>query len=154
MYTLSVLSYINYCVDNVTVSKRIRVYPNEKPWVNSEVKRQTSNSVARANLKRGIRSAKHKYKLRIEEDFNSNSNPQRMWQGIQSITDYKNNTQQSPANNTANLLEEINNFFAQFDKDNNQPPVSFQLLCIVCCMCMLCVCVLGCLATPQYTTTP
>lgn len=88
-------------------------------------------SVARANLKRGIRSAKHNYKLWIEEDFNSNSNPRRMWQGIQSITDYKrkNNTQHTPANNTVKLAEELNNLTtARFDKDNNQPPVSFKLL--------------------------
>ncbi|KAJ8375697.1 hypothetical protein SKAU_G00062770 [Synaphobranchus kaupii] len=89
-----------------------------------------SGDTSAYSVARGIRSAKLSYKLRIEEDFNSNSNPWRMWQGIQSITDYKrkNNTQHAPVNNTANLAGELNNFFARFDKDNNQPPVSFKLL--------------------------
>ncbi|KAK0134973.1 hypothetical protein N1851_029217 [Merluccius polli] len=41
-------------------------------------------STARADLKRGIKLAKHCYKLKVEEHF-SNSNPRRMWQGIRVI---------------------------------------------------------------------
>ncbi|KAK0154095.1 hypothetical protein N1851_003812 [Merluccius polli] len=33
----TVLSYIKNCVDMVTVDKRVRVFPNQKPWMNSEV---------------------------------------------------------------------------------------------------------------------
>ena len=46
-------------------------------------------SSSRADLKRGIKKAKHRYKLKIEEHFKNNSDPRRMWQGIQAITDYK-----------------------------------------------------------------
>lgn len=43
-----------------------------------------------------------------------------MWQGIRSITDYKkkNDTHHIPFDNNANLAEELNSFFARFDKDN------------------------------------
>ena len=37
-YTGTVLSYINHCTDTVTAAKRIRVYPNQKPWMTSKVK--------------------------------------------------------------------------------------------------------------------
>ena len=40
------------------------------------------------SLRRGISKAKHFYKQRIEDHFNS-SNPQHMWQGTQSIPDFK-----------------------------------------------------------------
>ena len=33
VFTDSVLCYIKYCIDAVTVDKGIRVYPNEKPWM-------------------------------------------------------------------------------------------------------------------------
>ena len=36
-FTDTVLSYIKYCTDNVTVDKNIKVYPNRKPWMTSEV---------------------------------------------------------------------------------------------------------------------
>ncbi|KAI4877474.1 hypothetical protein NFI96_030848, partial [Prochilodus magdalenae] len=44
---------------------------------------------ARHNLKAGIRTAKHKYSSQVAAHFNSNSDPRRMWQGIQVITDHK-----------------------------------------------------------------
>lgn len=39
VFTDSVLCYIKNCTDNVTVDKRIRVFPNQKPWMTREVQR-------------------------------------------------------------------------------------------------------------------
>ena len=36
-YTDSVLCYIKNCVGTVTVNKRVRAFPNQKSWMNSEV---------------------------------------------------------------------------------------------------------------------
>ncbi|XP_023180358.1 E3 ubiquitin-protein ligase DTX3L-like [Xiphophorus maculatus] len=66
------------------------MYPNQKPWMNRDVRlllkarniafrsgdAQTYNA-ARAELKKGIKKAKHHYKREVEDHF-SNSNPQRM----------------------------------------------------------------------------
>lgn len=41
---------------------------------------QASN-ISRANLRRGIKKAKHRYKLKVEDQF-SNSDRLHMWQGI------------------------------------------------------------------------
>ncbi|KAI4899182.1 hypothetical protein NFI96_003321 [Prochilodus magdalenae] len=73
----------------------------KKPWMNREVclllKARDAAfksgdweaySSARANLSKGISMAKHCYKQRIEEHFSS-SDPRRMWQGIQTLTDFK-----------------------------------------------------------------
>lgn len=94
IYTSSVLDYINTTIDSVTTEKQITTYPNQKPWMNKEVRlllkaRNTAfrsddaqaYSKSRANLKRGIKKAKYCYKLKVEEHF-SNSDPRRMWQGI------------------------------------------------------------------------
>ncbi len=52
-----------------------------------------------------------------------------MWQGIRLISDYKkkNDTQHTTSNYNAYLAEELNSFFAQFEKDNNQSPVHLKL---------------------------
>ncbi|KAK3543291.1 hypothetical protein QTP70_014050 [Hemibagrus guttatus] len=104
------------------------VYNYQKPWMNSEVhlllkagdaafkSGDTEDySRARANLKRGIRKAKHAHKLRLKEHFHNNSNPRRMWKGIQTITDHKPSIQSLPTSN-AFLPDELNHFFARFDK--------------------------------------
>ncbi|KAI4872906.1 hypothetical protein NFI96_001928 [Prochilodus magdalenae] len=77
---------------------------------------QEAYSLARANLRRGISKAKHCYKQRIEEHFNS-SDPRRMWQGIRTITDYKPSST-APHTNGASLSDELNHFYARFDRGN------------------------------------
>ncbi|KAJ8358140.1 hypothetical protein AAFF_G00030120 [Aldrovandia affinis] len=87
---LQVCVLIQNCVDNVTVDKQIRVYPNQKPWMSKEVRtllkdRNTAfrsgdralYSAARANLKRGIRDAKAAYKRKTEDHF-TNNDPRRV----------------------------------------------------------------------------
>ena len=85
------MDYISTTIDGVTTQKQITMYPNQRPWMNRNVRlllkaRNTAfrsgdaqaYSTARADLKRGIKQAKHNYKLKVEEHF-SNSNPRRMW---------------------------------------------------------------------------
>ncbi|XP_026109155.1 deleted in malignant brain tumors 1 protein-like [Carassius auratus] len=91
-YTNSVLEHINTCVSRVTTPKKIKMFPNQKPWMNREVRLllrardaafksgdQEAYSSARANLRKGICQAKLTHKQRIEEHFNS-SDPRHMWQ--------------------------------------------------------------------------
>ncbi|KAI3360890.1 hypothetical protein L3Q82_012903, partial [Scortum barcoo] len=128
-YSHSVLEYITTTIDSVTTERQITTYPNQKPWMNKEVRLllKARNSAfrsgdaqayctSRADLKRGIKKAKQAYKLKVEEYF-VYSDPRRMWQGIQAITDYK------PSNSTptvmnVSFLNELNDFYACFDKDN------------------------------------
>ncbi|KAJ8416974.1 hypothetical protein AAFF_G00328520 [Aldrovandia affinis] len=109
----------------VTVDKCIRVYPNQKPWMNREVQQLVKErnsafragdrahySTARANLKRGIREAKADYRRKIEDHLDSN-NSRQVWQGVQHITNYKTNF--GAAEGDASLAEELNLFFARFE---------------------------------------
>ena len=131
LFTSSVVDYINSNIDDVTTHKLITTYPNQKPWMNREVRlllkaRDTAfrsgdkpaYSSARANLTKGINRAKQNHKLRVEEHF-INSDPRRMWQGIQAITDYKPSSN-SPPTTDASLPNELNNFYARFDRDNKE----------------------------------
>ncbi|KAK3548327.1 hypothetical protein QTP70_010187 [Hemibagrus guttatus] len=128
IYISSVLDHINTCIDNITTVKHVKHFPNQKPWMNSEVhpllKARDATfksgdtedySRARANLKRGIRKAKQAHKLCIEEHFHNKSDPRRMWKGIQTITDHKPSIQSLPTSN-AFLPDKLHHFFAHFDK--------------------------------------
>ncbi len=85
-YTETVLFYISTCINNVTVNKHIRVFPNQKPWMTSEVHKlltardrafrsgdRALYSTARADLRRGIRAAKLAYKGKIEDSISDNN---------------------------------------------------------------------------------
>ena len=125
VFTDSVLCYIKYCIDAVTVDKCVRVHPNEKPWMTRGVQRllrerntawRSGNkdlySTARANLKRGIREAKAYYRRRIEDHLSSN-NSRQVWQGIQHLTNYRTNL--GAAEGDPALAEQLNIFFARFE---------------------------------------
>ncbi len=126
LYTSTVLSYINFCTDIVTLEKQIKVYPNQKPWFNNRVREllrvrdaalrsrdREEYGRARANLHRGITQAKREYKQRIEDNFNKN-NPHAMWQGVRNITDYK-QSNSHPTSTDPSLPDQLNTFFTRFE---------------------------------------
>lgn len=49
-----------------------------------------------------------------------------MWQGIQVISDYK-PTKPSPPSPYTSFLNELNNFYARFEKDNHAPAIKAEL---------------------------
>ncbi len=101
-YSETVTAYITKCIDDVTVTKTITVRANQKPWLTGEVYRllkarnaafragdEEGLRTARANLSRGIREAKRQYSRRIAHRFSDSRDTWSLWQGIQTITDYK-----------------------------------------------------------------
>lgn len=131
VHTEAVLAYIKYCMDNVTVNKIIRVFPNQKPWMTSQVYKLLKDrkaafrsgdralySAARANLKRGIKDAKRDYKNKVEDHF-TDGKPRQVWQGFQHLTNFRGSSC-AAGNSSAPLAEELNCFFACFDKPQLQ----------------------------------
>ncbi len=129
-YTETVTAYITKCIDDVTVTKTITVRANQKPWLTGEVYRllkarnaafragdEEGLKTARANLSRGIREAKRKYSRRIAHRFSDSRDTRSLWQGIQTITDYKPPPQ--TCDSTIPLLNELNAFFARFEAQNS-----------------------------------
>lgn len=74
---------------------------------------------ARANLNRVIRLAKRAHGQKIQSFFHGPMNTRRMWQGIQTITDYK--TAPPPCEDNINFLNELNKYFGRFEAFNNTP---------------------------------
>ena len=120
-HTESVLCYIKCCVENVTEERRIRVFPNRKPWMTKEVQTlirarnlafrtgdRTLYSTAKADLGRGIKEAKDSYKRKME-GYQTKKQP------IQALTNYKGHPPPTPSSSSSTLAEELNSFFAQFE---------------------------------------
>ena len=116
-YAFAVLCYIRTCVENITTNTRIRIPPNRKPWMTWEVEallreRNTAfksgdraqYSIARHNLKKGIKQAKAMYREKIEGHF-TNGDPTLVWQGIQQITNYRGS--RNPPTNTSSALRHL-----------------------------------------------
>ncbi|KAK0146859.1 hypothetical protein N1851_013811 [Merluccius polli] len=114
-HTEAVLSCIKFCMGNVTVDKRIRIFPNRMTSQIRMLLRDRSTAfrsdtelyrAARANPKRGITKAKQDYKAKMEDHL-SNHNPRQMWRSIQEITNFRgqNNT---AVDSSDQLAEELN----------------------------------------------
>ncbi len=144
-YSETVTAYITKCIDDVTVTKTITIRANQKPWLTGEVYRllkarnaafrsgdEEGLKTARANLSRGIREAKRQYSRRIAHRFSDSRDTRSLWQGIQTITDYKPPPQ--TCDSTIPLLNELNTFFARFEAQNSTtaqktpPPPSDQVM--------------------------
>ncbi len=128
-YSDTVTCFIRKCIDDVVPTKTIRIYPNQKPWINSDVrsalsartsafKSRNTNDRKQASydLRRTIKAAKRTYKNKVEEHFNNN-NPRSMWQGINNITGFK-GSKPATVNIAASLPDELNTFYARFEADN------------------------------------
>ncbi len=128
-YSDTVTCFIRKCVEDVVPTKTIRIYPNQKTWINSDVRAALSartsafksrnfddRKQAIYDLSKFIKAAKRQYKNKVEEQFNTN-NARSMWQGINNITDFKGN-KPATVNIAASLPDKLNHFNARFEAHN------------------------------------
>ena len=127
----SVMDNLNVCAEGVTTHKTVKLFHNQKPWMNKEVRLllkardaafrsgdQEAYSSTTANLRKGISRAKHNYKERIEEHFNS-SDPRRMWQGLHTLTNKS--PCNSPPPSSTSLPDELNHPLVLIGRTRRQP---------------------------------
>jgi lysyl-tRNA synthetase class II len=135
VYADLVSEFIRKCIGGVLPTVTIKTFLNHKPWIDGSIcaklKRTTAFKHGKAtrnmteykqcsySLRKAIKPPKCQYRDKVESQFND-SNTRRMWQGPQTITDYKKKT--SPvADSNVFLPDKLNNFFARFE-DNTVPP--------------------------------
>ena len=124
-YASTVLFYIKSCINVITTTRQVRVFSNNKPWLNREVRLllKARNAAfhsgdelqyreARAKLKRGIRDAKAMYSQRIEQHLES-SDTRQVWHGLRQITGQSNKN--SLCSSSDFLAEQLNQFFSRFE---------------------------------------
>ena len=99
-------SYIHLLITYIIPSVKIKVFPNQKPWVDGTVRAALSARTAAYNagistgdmmdykvaaygLRKTVKAAKCRYKDRVEADFNA-GDPASVWNGLRIMTDFKN----------------------------------------------------------------
>ena len=125
-YTSVVTSYTSNCIDDIVPTKCCKIYPNQKPWINREVRSMLhahstafasgdadGYKKARYDLRRSIREAKRQYRLKLEGYYNT-SDSKCMWQGSQHITSFQQKNSRVTANHNASPDE----LYAHFDTLN------------------------------------
>lgn len=120
-YTESVTGYISRFMEDVTVIKNITTRANNKPWFTRAVHAFKSGDKdalrsARANLNRAVRTAKCSHGQKIQAHFTDSKVPRHLWQGIQSVIDYK--PTPPPREDNIDFLNILNIFFSRFEENN------------------------------------
>lgn len=122
-----VTSYISNCISDIVPTKTVWIYPNQKPWINREVRyvlraraaafasgNTDDYKKARYDLRRSIKEAKRQNKQKLEGHF-ANTDSQCM--GLRQITDYQNRNREELTVRTT-LPDELSDFYARFEALN------------------------------------
>ena len=123
-------SYIRFCEDLTIQTKTLKIFPNSKPWVTSELKykikekhrfRLSNNKEEMKRVQKELNVLIHKckidYKSKIEKWFESN-NGRAAWDGLKTITGYFKKSVEFPSDNLVKLANELNKFYCRFDVSN------------------------------------
>ena len=132
-YTTSGIGFINKCIDDVVPTVTVCTYPNQKPWITGNIRTELNVGAAtfeewdsnleaykksRYAMRRSIKQAKRQYRAKIESYY-TGSDARQMWQGLQTITDYKGKDSHKPPSDTS-LPDELNYFYARFEANNTE----------------------------------
>ena len=105
----SVCEFIRKCIDDVVPIATIKTFPNQKPWIDGSIRvklkarttafnqgkvtgNMTEYKQCSYSPRKAIKQAKRQYRDKVESQFNG-SDTKGMWQGLQSIPDYKKKNQ-------------------------------------------------------------
>ncbi|KAM9432956.1 uncharacterized protein ACWYII_016820 [Salvelinus alpinus] len=136
-YTTSVTGFINKCIEDVVPTVTVHTYPNQKPWITGNIRtelmgRAAAFKVRDSNpeadkkscyaLRRTIKQAKRQYRAKIESYY-TGSDARQMWQGLQTITDYKGKHSHELPSDTS-LPDELIHFYARFEASNTEACMS------------------------------
>ncbi len=128
-YTETVSDYIGWCTSICVPTRTVRIYPNQKPWFNADIRRKIRKRCdafrledreeykkARYELQRSIKAAKRAHSQKLESLY-LNNNTHSMWQGIQAVTNYKKKSGSMDTRDT-NLPDCLNSFYARFNQQS------------------------------------
>ncbi len=133
-FTDVAVSFVNTLTEQATETITVRIFPNQKPWVDRTIRDAVNKRTAAYNeallsgnmsvykascyaLRRAVNAAKHRYKERIESHFQLNDS-RRMWQGLRTICAFGNKSS-AEVRADLSLAEELNTFFGCFERNGS-----------------------------------
>ncbi|TWW54783.1 hypothetical protein D4764_0220080 [Takifugu flavidus] len=129
----TVSDYIMFCTENSVPTKKVRCYPNNKPWVTSDLKALLNKKKrasftagdpaelrrAQKELKRSLKESKDAYRKKLEERLERNQTRD-VWSGMRTITGFQKKGIRS-ADGNVDQANELNQFFNRFDSSSPSP---------------------------------
>lgn len=116
-----ITDYIRFCEEVIVPTKKVRCFPNNKPWINGKIKAllkekrrvfKTEDTegarMVQRELKKELRAAKEEYKERLDAGLVAH-NSKEVWAEFRKITYYK--KKGAGVEGTPELANELNHFF-------------------------------------------
>ena len=125
----TVSSYVSWCVECIIPVKEVKVFANNKPWVNKDVKSvlkekkkcfkdNNRDKILMKNVQNkldaSIKKGKKQYKEKIEQKFEAND-MKKVWEGMNLMGGRSAVNRSSVFCNSKKYANELNNFYARFD---------------------------------------
>lgn len=127
--TECITDYLNFCRDTVLPIQTVRCFPNNKPWITSDIKDilnrkkrafrggdREEMKQAQREFKVRLREAKESYSRKVEQKLQQN-NTREVWEGMKTITSCKKT--RSTADGDTDRANQFNKFFNRFHCDAN-----------------------------------
>ena len=125
--TDTITSYIKFCEDSIIPEKTVRIYCNNKPWINKNLKeclnqkkiaflqgdKQRVRLLGR-EFRSKSKTAKLEYKNKVEEKFRG-GNVRQAWSGLNAMMGRQQKHQKIQCDNPISFANELNSFYARFD---------------------------------------
>ncbi|KAI4877848.1 hypothetical protein NFI96_007782 [Prochilodus magdalenae] len=144
--THCVTDYLNFCMDVAVPTKTVRCFPNNKPWITSDVKdilnqkkrafrdgNWTELKRVQGELKVRLKETKESYRKKVERKLQDN-NMKEVWGAMKTITGCKNNSGSS-VDGGVDRANQFNTFYNRFDcpapataAPSSDPPAAFTTL--------------------------
>ena len=128
-----VSSYISFCEDMVIPQKKLKVFPNNKPWITKDLKTtinkkklafQTGNKADRKSIQKTltseIRHHRRIYKEKIEAHF-QRGNMADAWKGLKTLSGQSTSTSHvsaMPLDEQKEFSENLNKFYCRFERED------------------------------------
>ncbi|TWW77710.1 hypothetical protein D4764_12G0011000 [Takifugu flavidus] len=125
--TTCITDYINFCVENTVPTRKVRCFPNNKPWVTPDLKALLNEKKrvfrsgdkeelrrVQKELRRGIRRGKDSYRRKRGERLKG-SNAREVWRGLKTISGHTKDSGRAPESGGLDWANELNSFFNRFD---------------------------------------
>ena len=128
--TDTITSYIRFNSDMILTKKKIKIYGNNKPWINSSLRKQivykhrafSENSpnaaMIQLSVNKAIFDAKKSFKTKVENMFKNNQMKD-AWQGLRLLTGSGKIRSEIALTNTPGSADRLNEFYARFDSSDH-----------------------------------
>lgn len=117
--THCITDYLTFCLNAVIPVKKVKCFPNNKPWITSEVK-AVLNRRAQRELKICMKEATDSYRMKLERRLQAND-MREVWKGMKVITGCKSGS--AVAEGSKERANQFNIFFNRFD--STPPPPTY-----------------------------